>query len=510
MSTTHADRGGPDLIRGISSRRVPAGGCLVGSVGDEAVLVVRTSSGLRAVQAACPHYGAPLADGCIHEGRLHCPWHHASFDLHDGAVGRPPALDPLKTWSVEEKDGLIRVLHVQAEARARRTPPKERGRVVVVGAGAAGTAAVLALREAGHAGALLLIDPDPEAPFDRPNLSKDYLAGTAPEEWLPLRTSTDWEALGVERVVDAVTRLHAHEQVLELESSRSVAFDGAILATGAEPRRLRVPGADRPHVHYLRSLNDCRALRAHARDGTEAVLIGAGFIGLEAAAAFRSRGVDVTVVAPEAVPLAGVLGTELGTELVSLHERHGVRFCLESGVREIAPERVVLVGGRSIPADLVVVAIGVNPRLALADDAGVPVDDGILVDSFLESRRAGIFAAGDIARFPDPRGEGTLRIEHWSVAQSQGRTAALNLLGHRRPFDDVPFFWTSHYGMTLQWTGFPGAWDVSEIDGSLREGSLAARFMRGGRPQAGVFVGRDQEGLQWEFAMANEIVGVAR
>lgn len=500
----------PDLVEGVAARSLPTGASLVGKVGDEVVLVLRTPDGLRAVQGTCPHYGAPLVDGCVQDGRIHCPWHHASFELTEGTLVRPPALDPLRTWPVEERDGRIRVSDVGPRPRRESVPPRRRGTIAVVGAGAAGTAAILSLREAGHAGPLLLIDPDSAAPYDRPNLSKDYLAGTAPEEWLPLRSAGDWEALAVERVFDSVTRIRAGEAALELEGGRVVDFDGLILATGAEPRRLSVPGADEGHVFTLRSLDDCRALRARAEAGARAVVVGAGFIGLEVASALRSRDVAVDLVAPETVPLGRILGPDLGAELQALHERNGVRFHLEKGVREIRTDHVLLDDGTVVAADLVLVGIGVEPRLTLAAEAGIEINDGVVVDSLLESSREAIYAVGDIASFPHPRTGRAIRIEHWAVAQAQGRTAAFNLLGHRRPFRDVPFFWTTQYDVTVQWSGFPGAWDRVEADGSLSEGSLAARFMKEGRPQAAAFVGRNLEALHWELARADDIATEGR
>lgn len=498
----------PDLLEGVPSSALPAGASLAGRVGDEAVLLLRTAEGLRAVQATCPHYGAPLADGLVHDGRIHCPWHHASFSLDDGAVCRPPALDALRTWPVEERDGWVRVRQAVPAPRLVPAPPsRSRGSIAVVGAGAAGTAAVLALREAGHRGDLLLIDPDAAAPYDRPNLSKDYLAGTAPEEWLPLRTDADWAALDVERIVDRVVALDPREPVLELGGGRRVRYDGLILACGAGPRRLAVPGADRWNVFTLRSLDDSRAIRARAVAGTRAVVVGAGFIGLETAAALRQRDVEVEVVAPEAVPMGSVLGPGLGAELRGLHEDHGVRFRLGRRVVSIDHDGVHLDDGRVVPADFVVVGIGVEPRLELAIGAGLELGDGVEVDRFLETSREGVFVAGDLASFPDPGGGDRIRIEHWAVAEAQGRTAALNLLDHRRPFRHVPFFWTTHYDVTVKWSGFPRRWDRTQVDGSLAEGSVAVRFLASGAPVAAAFVERDREGLRWERDRSRDLEG---
>ena len=506
MENVHRDLDSlPDLLVGVPASALGGDGRLLGRVGEEVVLLVRTTQGVSACQATCPHYGAPLIEGCVHNGRIHCPWHHASFDLSDGRVCRPPALDPLKTWRVEERHGKVRVLGEAPRRRLSATPPRKRGSVVVVGAGAAGIAAVVALREVGHSGALLVIDPDPAAPYDRPNLSKDYLAGTAPEEWLPLRSGEELDRLDIQRIVDSVTRIRPDEPVVELEGGQSVTFDGLILATGSDPSRLRVPGADQDHVLSLRSLDDCRAIRARAVGGTRVVIVGAGFLGLEVAASLRARDVEVAVVAPEAIPLGTLLGPDIGGELQTLHETHGVRFHLGAEVEEIGSENVRLSDGTCLPADMVVVGIGVQPRITRAVEAGLASDDGIIVDRFLRTSRDGVYAAGDIASFPDPWSGHRIRIEHWAVAQAQGRTAAFNLMGYWLPYRDVPFFWTSQYGVTLQWSGFPGPWDRVEIDGSLAEGSLAAHYTRAGWPHAAAFVGRDQEALRWALAREVEV-----
>lgn len=498
----------PDLAEGIPSTSLPPGERLVGRVGEDPVLLIRTSHGLlHAVQAMCPHYGAPLVDGCVHEDRIHCPWHHASFELTDGAVQRPPALDPLKTWPVEEREGRVRVIATLPRTRTRRTPPRPRKAVVIVGAGAAGTAAAVTLREAGHRGRILLIDPDPAAPYDRPNLSKDYLAGTVPEEWLMVRPDNEWDRLNVERVVDHVARLEHDERVVVVSSGGRLAFDALILATGARPRRLAVPGGDRSDVLTLRSLADCRAIRARADAGARAVVVGAGFLGLEAAASLRTRNLDVHVVAPEAVPLGRVFGEDLGRELRARHEREGVHFHLRAQVEGIDDAGVRLADGTTIPADFTIAAVGVEPRLPLAKAAGLRIDGGVVVDTFLESSRARIFAAGDIAAFPHPRTGRLIRMEHWALAQAQGRTAALNTLGYQRPFRHVPFFWTTQYDITIQWSGFPDPWDSVRTHGSLAEGSVATRFRAGGVDVAAAFAGRDTTGLRWELARSDELEG---
>ena len=444
----------PDLLAGVADDAIPRDGMLVGKVGDRRVILARWAGEVVAFQAECPHYGAPLADGCLAAGVIHCPWHHAAFDLADGSVLRPPALQPLTRWETEVVNGRVRVsAETPVEAAKRARPVKSVGPVIVVGAGAAGTAAVLTLRRRGFDGPLALVDPDPSAPYDRPNLSKDYLAGTAPEAWLALKGDADWSDLEVRRVVDSVTGIDpaAHSVMLGRARER-LTYDALLLATGAAPRKLTVPGADAAHVYVLRSLSDCRRIKRAAEQARGVVVVGAGFLGLEVAASLRALGLEVHVVAPDAVPLQRPLGAALGREVRELHESRGVIFHLGEGVREIGPSAVSLTGGDSVRADIVVAAVGVEPRVELGGYAGLRIDDGVLVDRFLATTADSIYAAGDIARFPHPGTGRLIRIEHWAVAEAQGRTAALNILGEAVPFADVPFFWTQHYDVPIAWT----------------------------------------------------------
>src|SRR5262249_901942 len=261
---------------------------------------------------------------------------------------------------------------------------------------------------------------------DRPNLSKDYLAGSAPEDWVPLR-GDDWYAennikLSLKTEVRA---LDTKSKELLLGDGSKIQFDKLLLATGAEPVKLNIPGADQKHVHTLRSLNDCRAIIAQTKNAKRAVVIGASFIGLESAAALRAREIEVHVVAPEKLPLERVFGPQLGDFIRALHEEHGVKFHLEDGVNSIDGKRVTLKSGGTLDADLVVVGVGVRPRLTLAEMAGLAVDKGVSVNEFMETSTPGIYAAGDIARWPDPISGERIRVEHWVVAERQGQVAAL-------------------------------------------------------------------------------------
>jgi len=347
-----------------------------------------------------------------------------------------------------------------------------------------------------------VLSADSAPPVDRPNLSKDYLAGTAPEEWIPLRPPEYYASHHIDLVLGRrVTRIDVDRKRVEIDDGRSYPYDALLLATGAEPVRLRVPGADLSHVHYLRSLADSRALIDKAGSAKRAVVVGAGFIGLEVAASLRKRGLDVAVVAPEERPLEKVLGPELGAFLRKLHEDQGVTFRLGKHVTAVEPGDVVLDDGSKLPADLVVVGIGVKPSMELAESAGLAIDRGVVVSSYLETSVPAIFAAGDIARYPDPHSGDSIRVEHWVVAQRQGQIAARNMLGRREVCDFVPFFWTTQYDVTVSYVGHAEKWDRAEIDGSIEGRDCRITYERDGKPLAVATMNRDKQSLEAELTL---------
>lgn len=496
MSDNDSRPAGPDLAQGIASSDLAEGGLMTGHVGDEAVILVRHGGTVSAVAAQCTHYHGPLAEGLVAGDTIRCPWHHACFDLRSGEALAAPALSPLTCWQVEEKDGQIKV-----GAQKTIPSPKKVGAAsdhfVIVGGGAAGLAAAEMLRRRGFAGAITMISNDDAAPVDRPNLSKDYLAGTAPEDWVPLR-GDDWYAENkiTLKLNTEVTALDTAARRLTLGDGATVAFDKLLLATGAEPVQLPLPGADFPHVHVLRSLADSRAIILRARGARRAVVIGASFIGLEAAASLRTRGIEVHVVAPEKRPLERVFGPELGDFIRALHEEHGVVFHLEDGVTAIGETTVTLKSGAALKTDLVVVGIGVRPRLSLAEKAGLAIDRGVSVDEHLQTSAPGIYAAGDIARWPDPLTGERIRVEHWVVAERQGQVAALNMLGQPTPFRAPPFFWSQHYDVPINYVGHAEKWDAIDIEGDVMKRDCVARYRRGGRVLAVASIYRDGDSLK--------------
>jgi len=496
---------GPDLSKGVALSEF-SGATLLGHVGDAEVLLVRSDAEIFAIDAHCSHYHGPLAEGLVVGETVRCPWHHACFDLRTGEATRAPALSPIAVWNVEREGERIFVRHKRAQPKPRvkgaiDTP----GRIVIVGGGAAGFAAAEMLRRQEFNGSIVMLSHEASAPVDRPNLSKDYLAGSAPEDWLPLRPENFYADAAIElRLNTEVASIDTKSRAVLLAGGEAVGYDRLLLATGAEPVRLPIPGADAPHVHVLRSLADCRAIIALADGARRAIVIGASFIGLEAAAALRARNIEVHVVGLETRPMERVLGPAMGDFVRSLHEEHGVIFHLGDTVTAIDGKRASLKSGGAIEADLVVVGVGVRPRLALAEKAGLAIDRGVTVNACLETSVPGVYAAGDIARWPDPHSRENVRVEHWVVAERQGQTAARNMLGQREVFDAVPFFWSQHYDVPINYVGHAEKWDEIAVDGDIAGRDCLLQYKSGGRVLAVSSIYRDLASLQAELAMERE------
>lgn len=494
---------GPDLTRGVSLTDFK-NGKLLGHVGEEDVLLVEAGGEIFAVEPACSHYHGPLAEGLVVGETIRCPWHHACFSLRSGEATRPPALNALAVWDVaRDGDGIVvqRKREAPKPSTAHRSAPTLE-KFVIVGGGAAGFAAAETLRREGFAGAITMLSNDGAMPVDRPNLSKDYLAGNAPEDWLPLRSEDYYRDAGIDlRLNTNVSAIDPKSRSVTLGNGDRLPFDRLLLATGAEPVKLQIPGADQPHVHTLRSVADSRAIVTAAGSAKRALVIGASFIGLEVAASLRARKLEVHVVAPEERPMQKVLGAEMGDFVRSLHEENGVIFHLKDTVEKLDDRRATLKSGAVIEADLVVVGIGVKPRLALAAQAGLAADRGVSVSEYLETSVAGIFAAGDIARWPDPHSRQTIRVEHWVVAERQGQTAARNMLGKRERFDAVPFFWSQHYDVPINYVGHAENFDDIAIDGSISGKDCLLKYRKAGRVLAVASIYRDLDNLKAELEM---------
>jgi NADPH-dependent 2,4-dienoyl-CoA reductase/sulfur reductase-like enzyme/nitrite reductase/ring-hydroxylating ferredoxin subunit len=504
MSEEQTTLTGPDLTLGIALTELADGRMLVGHAAGEQVLLVRRGGEVFAVGAHCTHYHGPLVDGLVVGDTVRCPWHHACFDLRTGEAIRAPALSPVDCWSVEQRDGKIFVHEKRAHTEPKRPgkPADAPEEVVIVGGGAAAFAAAQILRREQYRGSIVMLSNDDAPPVDRPNLSKDYLAGNAPEDWVPLCPESFYAENGIDLRLNAnVTGVDARSREVALADGTRVAFDRLLLATGAEPVRLSISGADGPHVHTLRSLADSRAIIEHAKTARRVVVLGASFIGLEVAAALRARELEVHVVAPEKRPMERILGAQMGDFVRALHEEHGVVFHFEDTASAIDGKQVTLKSGGALEADLVVVGIGVRPRTQLAESAGLAVDRGVVVNAYLQTNAPEIFAAGDIARWSDSHSGESIRVEHWVVAERQGQTAARNMLGRHEKFTAVPFFWSQHYDVPINYIGHAEKWDELAIDGDISGKDCLLRFKRDGRTLAIASIFRDVENLKAEVTM---------
>lgn len=502
MSSQNEAPSGPDLTLGIAVTDL-VDGKLVGHVGEQDVLVVRVDGETFAVDAHCTHYQAPLGEGLLVGSQIRCPWHHACFDVRSGEAVQAPAFSPLSCWIVDERDGRIVVKDKQTPAAQTRPATFDTpARIVIIGGGAAGFAAAEMLRRRGFSGSVVMLSDDIDPPVDRPNLSKDYLAGSAQDDWLPLRSNEFYADARIDLRLGAKAigiRTEAREVVLA--DGAALPYDRLLLATGAEPVRLTIPGADLPHVLTLRTLSDCRAVIERAKDAKRLVVMGASFIGLEVAASLRTRGLEVHVVSPDKIPMQKILGPEIGELVRAIHETHGVVFHLEDTAVAIDADGATLKNGVKLQADLIVAGIGVRPRVSLADSAGLAVDRGLLVNAYLETSAPGVFAAGDIARWPDPHTGQSIRVEHWVVAERQGQTAALNMLGERQAFDAVPFFWSQHCDMQINYVGHAEHWDELIIEGDVCARNCVVRYRSKGRTLAVASINRDLESLRAELAL---------
>ena len=497
-----------DLSQGVAASALTDGGTILGRVGDQEVVLARSGSEIFAIRAHCSHYRGPLVDGLVVGETVRCPWHHACFSLRTGEALRAPALDPIACWRVERDGDRIFVREKLPAARpapAAASPRQAPSSIVIVGGGAAGVAAAEMLRRQGFDGPVALISADADPPVDRPNLSKDFLAGEAQDDWIPLWPNDFYEEQRIELVLGRrVVSIDPARRIVRLDAGSDRSYGALLLASGADPVRLTIPGADDDRVRYLRSFADSRAIVERATTARRVVVVGASFIGLEVAAALRARDIAVDVVAPESTPLERVLGVEVGRFVRSLHEARGVTFHLGQTVARVEGRAVTLSGGSTLDGDFLVLGVGVRPAVAIAEQAGLAIDRGISVNEYLETSAPGIFAAGDAARWPDAHTGERIRVEHWVVAQRQGQVAARNMLGARERFDAVPFFWSRHYDVSINYVGHAERWDEVAIDGSLEGQDGSVEYRSGGRVLAIATIGRDRASLEAEARMERD------
>lgn len=476
--------------------------------GEADVIVVQTNEKFYAVGAHCTHYHGPLQEGLIVDDTIRCPWHHACFSLKTGEALRAPALDPIPCWNVGVRNNKVYLLDEVGNG-ARRNANTSVGSIVIAGGGAAGLAAAEMLRREGYHGGITMVSADSYPPCDRPNLSKDYLSGSITEDWLPLRSANYYADQKIRLLLNTrVTAIDAHDRSIRTDDGMRFSYDALLIATGSEPLRLLAPGIDSARVHYLRTFADCSSIIINidllsndvpVRELT-AVVVGASFIGLETAASLRTRGLNVHVVAPESQPLEKVLGKDVGEFIKSIHEGRGVVFHLQNTVARTDGKRVILSDGTALNADIVVVGIGVRPLTDIAQNAGIHVDNGILVNQYMETNIPGIYAAGDVARWLDTSSNKHIRLEHWVVAERQGQIAAKNMIGKKEEFNSAPFFWSQHFDTVINYSGYAPIWDHASIEGSLYERDCRVTYRSGGVALAVATINRDLDNLKAEVA----------
>jgi NADPH-dependent 2,4-dienoyl-CoA reductase/sulfur reductase-like enzyme len=444
-----------------------------------------------------------------------CPWHHAAFNIVSGDLEEPPALDALVSYSVRVEGERVLVT-VPDDAKDRRTPEMVRHdpiadtrQFVIIGAGAAGYAAAQTLREEGFRGSLVMITREDRAPYDRPNLSKDYLHGHAEPEWMPLRSEQFFRQHDIRLILNKeASRVDPHAKKITFATGETMDYDALLVATGGAPVRLNIPGSDLKNVCLLRSFTDADAIIETAMHSQRAVVVGASFIAMEAAFSLRERGLEVTVVAPSQEPFEATLGAEVGAVFRREHESHGVRFTLGCIVYRFEGnhnvEAVMLDNGELIETDLVVVGVGVRPVTQFLEGVELDETGAVIVDSRLRAAE-GLYAAGDIASFMDTRRGKRVRLEHWRTAQQQGRTAARNMLGRDVAFEGVPFFWTRQFDVGLLYVGRATSWDEIIYRGDVSSRDFLAFYVKDNRVLAVAGMNRDVE-----MAAVEELMRVDR
>jgi NADPH-dependent 2,4-dienoyl-CoA reductase/sulfur reductase-like enzyme/nitrite reductase/ring-hydroxylating ferredoxin subunit len=477
------------------------------TVGEIDVLLTYTNKEYQAIGAYCTHYGAPLVDGALFHDRVICPWHHACFNVK-GKQCEPPGLDDLPSFEVRV-DGDNIYVKVPQDAPDRSTPTmsarddSDRQVYAVVGGGAAAAYAVESMREAGFTGRIVMISAEDEVPYDRPNASKEYLQDEAPEEWMPLRPDDFYTQHGIERLHAEVTSVNTANKQIEFADGNRLQYDKVLLCTGGKANTLSVPGSDLPGVITLRSMEDSRRIRDRAKEVKNVAIIGSSFIGLEAAMSLQKLDCEITVVSPEKVPFASRWGEPVGKLIRKLHDESGIHFELETKARAFKGngqvEEVILENGKTIPAELVVVGIGVKPATDMFEGIEKAEDGGVVVNEQLQTSLVDVYAAGDIAQFPY-RKQPT-RIEHWRVACQQGRVAGKNMAGKSEAYQSVPFFWTAQQGTNFRYVGHVEDFDRVIYDGSVEDQQFLAYYVKDGAVVAALGVKRDKEMAALEHLM---------
>lgn len=472
-------------------------------VGETKVLLTRLKGKFHTVGSVCTHYGGPLAEGVLSGERVYCPWHQSVFNALSGDLEEPPGFDAVPRFEVRLEGDQV-VVAVPDEQVERRTPAmckcdsRADGRTfVILGAGGAGQAAAETLRQVGFKGKILLITREQALPYDRPLLSKGYLSGEAGAEGLPWRAPEFYRDHDIEvQLGREIDRVEAGAQTIKFADGATLNYDAALVATGGVALPLAAPGADLANVFTLRSSVDADKIIAAAGRAKTALAVGASFIGMETAASLTKRGLKVTVVAPGAVPIHRILGPEIGRVLQKVHEANGVKFVMGARVASLEGagrvQTVVLDNGKKIPADLVIAGVGVKPATNFLQGIKLNLDGSVPVNKYLQAA-PGLYAAGDVARFPDWRTGEAIRIEHWRLALQHGRTAARNMAGQPTEFAGVPFFWSDQFDVIVQYVGYAASWDEIIFHGKPEDHDFMGFYVKDGQVRAAAAMNRDRQ-----------------
>lgn len=476
------------------------------SVADKEVLLARFENDFWAIAPKCTHAGAKLANGVMKDGRVVCPWHNACFSLRTGKMLEPPALNDLAQYPTSvEADTVYIELPSSTESDTAESKVPELGKqtsdqrtFVIIGGGAAGCAAAQMLRQVKFEGRIVLITASKEPPYDRTKLSKAYLQQNQANDPDLLRPISFYQRYDITlKTAAKVTKLDAKAQTVTYGDNETIQYDTLLIATGGAVKKMPMDGSDLENVFTLRQAQDARAILEASKQAKKVVIVGSGFIGMEVASSLNQQGLDVTIVTPSAVPFEKVLGKKVGKLMMQIHESHGVKFKLESratafkGDKKV--ESVELDNGDILPADMVVVGIGVQPATDFIEGIALDENDqSIPVNQYLQAA-PNVYAAGDIAQFPHFITGQPVRIEHWRLAMQHGRTAARNMTGESVAFESVPFFWTGQYDVNLRYIGHAEKWDDIVIQGSLEDKSFLAFYVKDEQALAVAGIGRDQD-----------------
>ncbi len=474
------------------------------TVGDTDILLIRRHDRVYALGAYCTHNQAPLEQGVFHGDCIVCPWHNAYFDITTGDLHQPPGLDSLARYPVRI-DGESVIVSIPDSAPGHRVPDMarfdpevDRHTFVILGAGAAGTHAAETLRVAGYQGRIVMVTRDDQLPYDRTTLSKNYFTGKLKADQILMRSADLYQQHQIElRLNCLVTNVDIHTKTIAFANDETLIYDALLIATGTQPHHLAVPGSDFSNIFTLRSFADSDRILAAAADAKQAVVVGSGFIGMEVAAGLTQKGIKVTVVSPDSLPFEQILGTQIGELFYQVHEENGVTFKLGHKVTQIEGEStaqtVILDNGDRLDTDMIVVGIGVQPVTDFITGIELnPKDRSIPVNEYLCAAE-NVYAAGDIARFPDWRTSASMRVEHWRIAAQHGRTAAFNMAGKPTKFRGVPVFWSMQFQFPIRYVGHATEWDEVIIDGSLDERQFIVFYVKDDRVLAAASSKRDTE-----------------